>query len=57
MIANSVEEYEQKAVDWATHPQELQQLRQRLKARDAPLFNISGFVSHLEEAFRQMGNR
>ncbi|CAD5949363.1 TIGR03032 family protein [Planktothrix agardhii] len=57
MIANSVEEYEQKAIDWATHPQELQQLRQRLKARDAPLFNISGFVSHLEEAFRQMGNR
>ena len=57
MIANSVQEYQQKAIDWASHPQELQQLRQRLKARDAPLFNVSGFVSHLESAFRQMGNR
>ena len=57
MIAHSGEEYQQKAIDWASHPQELQQLRQRLKARDAPLFNVSGFVSHLESAFRQMGNR
>ncbi|MBE9145575.1 UDP-N-acetylglucosamine-peptide N-acetylglucosaminyltransferase [Planktothrix mougeotii LEGE 06226] len=57
MIANSAEEYEQKAIDWATHPQKLQQWRQRLKARDTPLFNVSGFVSHLESAFRQMGNR
>lgn len=57
MIAHSPEEYEQKAIDWATHPQQLQPLRQRLKARDAPLFNISGFVSCLEKAFQQMGNQ
>lgn len=57
MIAHSPEEYEQKAIDWATHPQQLQPLRQRLKARDAPLFNISGFVSYLEKVFRQIGNQ
>jgi len=56
MICQSVEEYEQKAIDWATHPQELQQLRQQLKARDTSLFDICGFVAHLEAVFRQITN-
>ncbi len=56
-ICYSVEQYEQKAVYWATHPQELQQLRQRLQVRNAPLFDVAGFVAHLEEAFQQMWNR
>lgn len=57
MIAQTVEEYEQKALYWASHPQTLQQLRRQLKARDAPLFKVSGFVSHLEEALQQIWNR
>ncbi|VXD23638.1 TIGR03032 family protein [Planktothrix paucivesiculata] len=56
MICNSVEEYEQKAIDSASHPQELQRLRQRLNPRCVPLFDGSGFVGHLETAFRQMAN-
>jgi len=57
MICASVQEYEQKAIDSASHPQELQQLRQRLKPRCVPLFDGSGFVRDLETAFRQMANR
>ncbi len=50
LICQSLEEYEQKALHLATHPEELQQLRQRLKARNAPLFDLSGFVASWEAA-------
>lgn len=54
LICQSLEEYEGKAVRLATHPEELQQLRQRLKARKAPLFDLSGFVASLEGALEEI---
>ena len=50
LICQSLEEYQQKAVLMATHPEELQQLRQQLKGRNAPLFDLSGFVASFEAA-------
>ncbi len=54
LICQSLEEYEAKALHLATHPEELQQLRQRLKARKAPLFDLSGFVASLEMALEEI---
>lgn len=56
LIAYSIEEYVQKAVYYATHPQELAVLRQRLISKRAqlPLFDTPNFVKHLENAYSQM---
>jgi len=54
LICKNLEEYEQQAVYWATHPQALQALRQRLQQRNAPLFDVPGFARSLEAAFEQM---
>ncbi|ELS03747.1 TIGR03032 family protein [Xenococcus sp. PCC 7305] len=59
-ICNSLEEYEQKAVYLATHPQELAQIRQNLQATLTdetsypPLFRVTDFVRSLEAACEQM---
>ncbi|MGD1716734.1 TIGR03032 family protein [Dapis sp. BLCC M172] len=57
MICHSLEEYEQKAVFMGTHPEELLPLRQKLKMRNSPLFNLSDFVASLEVALEEIWNR
>ena len=55
-ICQTVEEYQRKAIYWATHSRELQTLRQELIS-DRPnlaLFNLAEFVSNLESAYQQM---
>ena len=55
-ICQTVEEYQQKAVYWATHSGKLKILRQELinNQKDLPLFNLAEFVSNLESAYQQM---
>ena len=57
MICHSLEEYEQKAVFMGTHPEELLLLRDKLKIRNSPLFNLSDFVVNLEVALEEIWNR
>ena len=54
MICGTLEEYEAKAVLMGSHPEELRRLRQRLQARNAPLFDLSGFVASLEAALEEI---
>ncbi|WP_416676346.1 Fe2+-dependent dioxygenase [Egbenema bharatensis] len=56
LITTSPEAYEQQAIYLATHPDELQALRQRLvQARsNAPLFNTEQTVRHLESAYQMI---
>ncbi|WP_286146597.1 hypothetical protein [Arthrospira platensis] len=57
MICNSAVDYQEKALHWATNPQELQQLRQRIKGRDSPLFDVPQFVKNFETALQQIWHR
>lgn len=57
MICNNALDYQEKALYWATHPQELQQLRQQIKGRDSPLFDVCQFVSNLETALLKIWHR
>ncbi|CAA2102445.1 tetratricopeptide repeat protein [Variovorax paradoxus] len=60
LVAANHDEYVQKAVHCATHPQELAALRARLAAaRDARrgYFDTPRFVRHLEDGFRQIAAR
>lgn len=53
LIAYSIEEYEEKAIHYATHPQELAQLKQKIAKHidTTPLFNAKEFVSNLEKGY------
>ncbi|MEG3850738.1 TIGR03032 family protein, partial [Microcoleus sp. herbarium19] len=59
LIVNSLAEYEQLAVHLATHPQELQQLKDCLheNRRQFPLFDTPRTVKHLESAYLQVWER
>ena len=56
MIVNSLTEYEELAVELATRPQRLTEIRQKLSANRLtyPLFDTERFVRHLEKAFEMM---
>ncbi len=56
MITDSVEEYANRAMALATHPDELLAVRERLarNRRTAPLFNTDRFRRHLEAAYTTM---
>jgi predicted O-linked N-acetylglucosamine transferase (SPINDLY family) len=56
MICATTKDYEERAVELATHPDKLASLREKLAATtpQSPLFDMPRFVSHLEEAFRCM---
>ena len=59
LITDTKEDYESLAVELATNPQRLDEIRQKL-ARNrltAPLFDTPRFTRHLEEAYRQMYER
>ncbi len=59
LVANSLEEYETKALHLAQNPAELQAFRERL-ARNrltSPLFDIARFTRNLETAYQMMFDR
>ena len=59
LVARDSREYEEKAIFYATHPVELQKLRQRVAANKStwPLFDTPRFVRNLESSYRQMAVR
>lgn len=59
LVTFSIQEYEHKAIHYATHPDELRSLRERLAANKLawPLFDTPRFVRNLESGFRQMAVR
>ncbi len=56
LIAKDVAEYERLAIDFATHPGKLGELKERLRRnRDThPLFNVPRYVRNLESAYLEM---
>ncbi|XP_057479799.1 probable UDP-N-acetylglucosamine--peptide N-acetylglucosaminyltransferase SEC [Actinidia eriantha] len=58
MVANSMEEYEEKAVSLALNHSKLQDLTDRLKASrlTCPLFDTARWVKNLERAYYKMWN-
>jgi len=59
LIANDFEEYQEKAVHYATHPTALKALREKLqeKKMSAPLFNTVQTVQYIESAYKTMSSR
>ena len=59
LITSTAEEYEALAVELATHPERLAQLRERLRLNrlTAPLFDIDSYTRHLEAAYTEMHER
>ncbi|MFM7424152.1 MAG: TIGR03032 family protein, partial [Elainella sp.] len=57
LIAPDLATYEQLALHLATHPSELQALKQRLQTRDSALFNKAQTVRHLEAGYRAIWQR
>lgn len=58
LLTYSVDEYVERAVYFATHPNELAVLRKRLidNRLNVPLFDSPRFVRHLESAFEKMAH-
>jgi predicted O-linked N-acetylglucosamine transferase (SPINDLY family) len=56
LIANSLEEYEARALDLATHPDKLAQIKQKLAQNipNAALFNSAQYARDLESAYQRM---
>jgi predicted O-linked N-acetylglucosamine transferase (SPINDLY family) len=56
LITQTIEEYEQIAVDLARNPERLQEIRQKIaKNRLAePLFDTPRFARNLEKAYKEM---
>jgi predicted O-linked N-acetylglucosamine transferase (SPINDLY family) len=56
LVTDRVEDFIDAAVAWANLPDQLAELRTRLKnnRRDHPLFNTERFARHLERAFELM---
>ncbi|MFO1322792.1 MAG: tetratricopeptide repeat protein [Burkholderiales bacterium] len=59
LVVESAAQYEQRAVELATHRDELDALRGRLAAsrRTVPLFDAARFARHLESAYERMYER
>ena len=58
-IANTQEEYEEKAIGLAQNPAQLKALRQKLQFNrlNAPLFNTEKITSHIEKAYANVYER
>jgi predicted O-linked N-acetylglucosamine transferase (SPINDLY family) len=54
LIAQSPDEYRKIALRTASDPARLAQVRERLQRADSPLFDISGYVRDLEQAYAEM---
>jgi predicted O-linked N-acetylglucosamine transferase (SPINDLY family) len=59
LITSTAEAYEELAVQLASHPQRLAQIRQELAANrlKSPLFDTSAFTRHLEAAYSRIHER
>ena len=59
LIAGSLEEYEQKAMQLGEQPERLAALKAKVKEcrQNSPLFDAAGFARHLEAAYRAMWDR
>jgi predicted O-linked N-acetylglucosamine transferase (SPINDLY family) len=59
LIASTLEQYEDIAIQLATHPQAMKDIRQRLfeKRHTAPLYNTPLYCRHLESAFSEIYTR
>ena len=59
LITSSQEEYEALAIELATNPEKLGQIRRKLEQNrlSTPLFDSQCFTRHIEEAYRQMYER
>jgi predicted O-linked N-acetylglucosamine transferase (SPINDLY family) len=58
MVCHTVDAYESRAIELATHPEALAQARQALVSgkKSGPLYNTQLFTDHLEQAFIKMVN-
>lgn len=56
LITHSQSEYESLAIDLATHPEKIDDLKKRLltHSRTQPLFDTALYAKHIEAAFKQM---
>ncbi|MFA5040987.1 MAG: tetratricopeptide repeat protein [Bdellovibrionales bacterium] len=56
LIAKSLDEYEDRALELATNPEKLKQIKQKLQnnIKSAPLFDIAQYTRDLETAYKQM---
>jgi predicted O-linked N-acetylglucosamine transferase (SPINDLY family) len=59
LVADSQDNYEQKAIGWALDPGALCAIRQKLQGnrRATPLYDTPRFTRHIEQAFVQMHSR
>ena len=59
LITTTQEQYEARAVELATHPERLQQIKQKLERNrlTTPLFDTKLFTRHIEAAFTRMYER
>jgi len=59
LITRTLTEYEELAVRLATHPDELERVREKLARHrlDAPLFNTARYIRNLESAYEQIHER
>ena len=59
LIAHSQAEYESLAIELATHPEKMEELRKRLSqnSQTRPLFDTATYTRHVENAFKQMYDR
>ncbi len=59
LVTTSVEEYEKLAIELATQPERLTQIKQKLAQNRSsmPLFNTALYTRHIEEAYTQMYER
>ena len=54
LVCSSTAEYVERAVHLATHPEVLAAHASTLTARNGPLFDLAGYVQHLESAYHAM---
>ena len=59
MLTNSLDEYQRMAIHLANHPQQMQQIRQKLQKNrtEYPLFNTAERVKELEQVYQTMWQR
>lgn len=59
LVAENFEEYKEKAIYYATHPEAMQDLKQKLKEKkeSTPLFDTPLTVKHIEKAYQMMWQR
>jgi predicted O-linked N-acetylglucosamine transferase (SPINDLY family) len=59
LVATTIEDYERMAVELATNPEKLTELKRKLGERrlTTPLFDTNQFTKHIEAAYKTMYER